>query len=136
MLHRILLVDDDINVSTGIKRTLRNKAIAIVVAENADEAIKVMEQVPIDILITDQRMPGLTGTELLKWACKNSPNTTRILLTGYLDPETAIQATNDGQIFKVFTKPYEALALLEGVRQALIEREQRLGLSDRVKLNQ
>jgi response regulator RpfG family c-di-GMP phosphodiesterase len=120
-MHKILLVDDDSNLLQGLKRQLR-KRFTVDTAENAVAGIdKIISSGPYSVVISDYKMPKVTGVSFLSEVQKITPESTRILLTGFADLEIAIKAVNEGQIFRLLTKPCPPeefiKALKDGIRQ-------------------
>jgi response regulator RpfG family c-di-GMP phosphodiesterase len=101
----VLYVDDEENNLIAFKATFR-RYFSVFIALSAIEAEVILSQNNIHVLITDQRMPGTLGTELLAKAAKDYPHQTRILLTGYSDIEALKDAVNKGQIFRYLQKPW------------------------------
>ncbi|WP_448520269.1 response regulator [Rhodoflexus sp.] len=126
-LARILYVDDEIDNLTIFKAAFR-KLYHIHTALSAKEALqKMRSQSPeeaFDILITDQRMPEMTGVELLEIAALEFPQTVRMMLTGYSDMEAIIRAINKGRIFRYLTKPWEIDALRLTIDEAFLMAQQ------------
>jgi signal transduction histidine kinase len=91
----------------------------VYLANSADEGIEIMTQIPIQLVITDQRMPKITGVEFLEKINEQYPDVTRILLTGYSDLDAIIGAINKGKIFKYISKPWKAEELKETIDTAL-----------------
>ena len=91
----------------------------MICAGSAAEALDIMAMKQIDLVISDDQMPGLTGTEFLAQVRKKYPNTTRIILTGHANLETAITSINEAEIYRFFTKPCNMLDLIVTVRLAL-----------------
>lgn len=118
----ILVVDDEIQVVAGIKIALRKAGFSVCTASSAREALQAFERRPIDVLVTDQDMPGMTGTELLAAVAEQSPQTFRIMLTGHARLEVALDAINSGGVDRFFTKPFDARLLAETVRDSLFIR--------------
>lgn len=104
----ILYVDDEVNNLTSFKATFRS-TFNIFTAISADEGRKILDEKiqDIQIIITDQRMPGMTGVEFLASIIKKYPEPIRILLTGYSDIQAVIDAVNKGQIYYYISKPWE-----------------------------
>lgn len=101
----ILYVDDEVNNLVAFKANFRLD-YQIFTAETAEEGMKILRENKIQIIITDQRMPGQTGVEFLERAIKEFPEAIRILLTGYTDINVVIDAINKGQIFRYLMKPF------------------------------
>lgn len=120
--YKILLVDDSSNVLKALKRSFVSEGYEIHTAQSAEDALKVLNAVGIDLIITDENMPGVSGTELLKKIKDLYPDTVRIMLTGVTDMGVAKRAINSGEIYKFFTKPWDDFELLLSVRYALKEK--------------
>jgi CheY-like chemotaxis protein len=119
--EKILLVDDEPNVLESLKRQLRNR-FEIKTAQSGEEALDALKSCgPFSLIVSDMRMPGMDGVQLLSRVKDMYPETVRIMLTGNADQETAVAAANSGQIFRFLTKPCStatlATALALGVRQ-------------------
>jgi response regulator RpfG family c-di-GMP phosphodiesterase len=106
MSHKILIVDDEPANLRLLERLFR-RDYDIIVAASGMEAMRMLEQHDVALIITDQRMPGMTGIELLKRTASIRPHTVRIILTGYTDVEALVEAINCGQVYKYVTKPWD-----------------------------
>ncbi len=105
MNRKALFVDDDVNLLESFRRQLRKKA-ELVTAEGAKAGIEAAaRQGPFAVVISDYNMPGMNGVDMLRVIRHGSPDTVRVLLTGHADLEIAIQAVNEGNIFRLLTKP-------------------------------
>ena len=105
MTTRILCVDDDSNILIGYQRALR-KQFQIEVALGGEEGLAaVRSQGPYAVIVADMRMPGMDGVELLAKVREIAPDTVRMMLTGNADQQTALEAVNQGHIFRFMTKP-------------------------------
>ncbi len=102
---KVLYVDDEEHNLMSFKATFRIK-YKVFTAISGEEAIKVMDSEPIDVIITDQRMPNMTGVQFLESILDRHPDPMRILLTGYADLNAVIDAVNKGKIFHYLTKPW------------------------------
>jgi len=121
MNPRVLLVDDDPNILSAYTRTLR-KRFRFDTAQGGEEALALLAgPEPYAVILSDMRMPGMDGIELLARAMALAPDSVRIMLTGNADQETAIEAVNRGNIFRFLTKPCDpetlALSLEAGIKQ-------------------
>ena len=120
-LPRVLCVDDEVELLAGLRRTLWRQYSIAVASNPADAEAMLVAEGPFAVVVSDLRMPGSDGITFLSRARQFSPNTVRILLTGYADVHTAIAAINDGNIFRFLTKPCApetlASALASAVRQ-------------------
>ena len=101
----ILYVDDELNNLISFKAVFRIK-YNVFTAISGEEAIKVLHNNPINIIVTDQRMPQMTGVEFLENILGEYPDPIRILLTGYADMNAVVDAVNKGKIFHYLTKPW------------------------------
>lgn len=102
----LLYVDDEENNLVSFKATFRLK-YNVTIALSADEAMKILEKKPFEIIITDQRMPNMTGIEFLEKVLEKYPDPIRILLTGFTDYNAVIDAVNKGKIYHYLSKPWK-----------------------------
>jgi two-component system probable response regulator PhcQ len=115
----VLLVDDDPHLLAGLRRALRSEPYEVVLAETAGAALNLLATTSVDVLVTDQRMPGMSGAEFLTTVRAEYPHVISIMLTGHADLATAISAINSGEVYRFFTKPCDAGSLADAIRQAL-----------------
>jgi signal transduction histidine kinase len=119
MKNKILCVDDEIDNLDALERLLR-KNYLLLRANSGQEALLILDKNPdIALIICDQRMPKMTGVEFLELSIKTHPETIRVLLTGYTDIESVIEAINKGNIFRYITKPWDSNDLLNTAKQAV-----------------
>ncbi len=114
---KILLVDDEERILRSLSMLLRTQ-YQIFATSDGHEALRILKQEKVHVIISDQRMPIMTGTELLRQAREIAPDTIRILLTGYSDADAALDALNDGEIFRYINKPWGPKELRETIAQA------------------
>ncbi len=114
----ILLVDDEANILNALKRVLRREGYQILTAESPDIAFDLLARHDVQVIISDQRMPGMSGTEFLERAKLLYPQTVRIILSGYTDLASITDAINRGAIYHFLTKPWEDEKLRTEVREA------------------
>lgn len=107
----ILVVDDDDNARHGLGLSLRSGGYRVSFAANAESALELLRLEPVDVVISDHRMPGMSGLEFLKLVRDRHPDTVRIMLTGHADMEMAIKAINQGEIYRFLTKPCDRVEL-------------------------
>jgi len=117
------LVDDDLNLLAGLRRTLRREPYEILVARGATEAFEVLGTKAIDVIVSDEAMPGMSGTDFLARVSLIYPETIRIILTGNATLDTAIRAINEGKVYRFLTKPCDPFDLAITIRQALEHRD-------------
>jgi CheY-like chemotaxis protein len=110
-LATILIVDDDPGVLNALKRTLHQEPYRVLTATDPMEALHLLATQPVRMVISDQRMPEMTGTELLLQVKLLYPEVVRVILTGYTDEEAIMAAINDGQVYKFLFKPWNSDAL-------------------------
>ena len=117
--HKILVVDDEPDNLDLLYRTFY-RDFKVIKANSGQDALEMLsEQGDIAVIISDQRMPGMSGTELLRVTADRYPNSIRIMLTGYTDVEDLVEAINEGKVFKYVTKPWEEEDLRTVVNQAV-----------------
>src|SRR5262249_23737579 len=90
----------------------------VLTASSGEAAQEVFARRPIDLVLTDQRMPRMPGVQLLEWVRQNHPKTIRLLMTGFAELDEAVEAINRGQIFRYLFKPWHTAELLQVLRQA------------------
>jgi response regulator RpfG family c-di-GMP phosphodiesterase len=118
--HCLLVVDDEPDVCDSVHDLLRRE-FRVLKAHGAEEGFRVMREEEVHIIMTDQRMPQITGVELLKKVKARNPKAVRMLFTGYADLESIIAAINQGHIYQFLRKPWQPEDLLAAVRQASYE---------------
>ena len=116
---KILVVDDELDNLDLLYRTFR-RDYKVLKTDNGTDALEILGQEnDVAVIISDQRMPNMSGTELLRLTAAKYPNTIRIILTGYTDVEDLVDAINAGKVFKYVTKPWDTSELQAIVKQAL-----------------
>ncbi len=121
--RRILLVDDEESILRSLRRLLRRENYEVITAGSGPDALTAMEECPAELIVSDQRMPGMTGTELLGEVRSRWPDTIRVILSGYSEINAIIDAVNDGEIYKYITKPWNDEELKLNIRRALEQYE-------------
>lgn len=119
MSHTVLLVDDEPNVLSGLTRLLRKEPYGILTANTAEEAAQLLENNSVDLIVSDEEMPGMSGTEFLARVAGEYPDTIRIVLTGRPTLPTALRAINEGKVYQFLTKPCNEIDLAITIRRAL-----------------
>jgi DNA-binding NtrC family response regulator len=117
--HTILFVDDDPRITGSLKALFRRK-YKVFVANSGDEALSILEQQQIDVLVSDQRMPEMLGSELLATVSRTYPQTMRILLTGFMDRQAIVDSINDGEVYRFINKPWENDEIDDVIAQAAL----------------
>ena len=119
MADKILFVDDEPLVLDGYRRMLHNE-FEVSSAIGGEQGLAIIrDSGPFAVVISDMRMPGMNGAEFLAEVRQKAPNTVRMLLTGYTDLNAAIDAVNEGNIFRYLTKPCEKNALIDAINKGL-----------------
>jgi CheY-like chemotaxis protein len=122
--HRTLLyVDDEVNLLAAIRRAMRQSGYRVLVASNAREAFEILATTEVGVIVCDQRMRGMSGTEFLERVKQMYPLAVRMVLSGYTDLQSVTDAVNRGAIFKFLTKPWVDTELDEALREAFAEFE-------------
>ncbi len=118
MKRTILYVDDEID-NTVVFEAAFEDDFNILLATSGQEALEMLEQTPVPVLVADQRMPQMTGVALFEIVRQRYPHTKRILLTGYTEPEAMLDAINKGQVFQYVKKPWDRATLMSILIRAL-----------------
>lgn len=119
MKNRILLVDDESNVLSALKRALFDEPLDIDSVTSAEEALEIMKKEHYKVVVSDERMLGMQGSEFLAQVKASHPNTVRIMLTGHATLEAAMKAVNEGEIYRFFSKPWDDQNLKFAIRSAI-----------------
>jgi YesN/AraC family two-component response regulator len=112
-------VDDEPNILSALKRLLRKEPYRVLTANDGQEALRQLSTDLVHIIISDQRMPGMSGTDLMAQVKDAYPDVLRIILTGYTDVDSITESINKGHIYKFFLKPWNDQNLTLEIRQAL-----------------
>ncbi|WP_051378831.1 EAL domain-containing protein [Derxia gummosa] len=127
MARTLLLLDDEPNILSALRRLLRRDGYTILATTDPAEAFHLLATRPVDVVISDQRMPEMSGTEFLKRVKDLHPGTMRLVLSGYTDVQSITDAINEGAIYKFLTKPWNDEHLRaqigEAFRRLEIERD-------------
>jgi len=120
--YELLLVDDELANLQKLQRTFMD-LYTVHMARSGEEALQILQKTPIDAIITDQKMPGMTGIEFLELSQKAYPNLVRIVLTGFTEVDDLIAAINTGKAHRYITKPWEPKDVLMAIRDSLEKME-------------
>jgi len=132
---RVLFVDDEPDFLAAIARNLRSSQFEVTTASSGNLAMDMLHKNgPFAVLVSDLRMPGMSGVELLRQARQAAPDTCRVLFTGQLDIEHALSAVNEGAIFRFMIKPCAIIAVVTTIKAAV--EQYRLVTAERVLLEQ
>lgn len=116
--NTVLLVDDEKPVLNALKRLIRPLKCTVLVTESPNEALRILDEQQIDLVISDMRMPEMSGERFLEQVAKQSPDTERIVMTAYSDPQATIDAINHGKVSRFMMKPWEDEDVLKVVRKS------------------
>lgn len=119
----LLLVDDEPSVAHALKRLLRRENLQILIADGGQAGLDILARHPVDVIISDQRMPGMTGVEFLKIAKTRYPEAIRIVLSGDSEMRSVTEAVNDGAIYKFLSKPWSDQQLCDCIEEAFLHKE-------------
>lgn len=136
MQPRILIVDDDPLVLDVLKEILSRGPYTVLAAPSGEEALELMDREPLDVVISDERMPGMKGSEFLAVVRQRHPNIVRIILTGHASVQSAIRAINESEIFRFLTKPANSKELHKAVEDALTHKNEMESSDNRYSLLQ
>lgn len=135
----ILFVDDEANVLSALRRSLRKEPYNLVFAQGPEEALELLRETPVDLIVSDHLMPSMDGLTLLKRVKEIQPQIIRVILTGHADLQMTIQAINEGEVFRFLTKPWNDLELkitLKNIVDFIDLRRQNQILMDKVDKQQ
>ncbi len=118
----ILVVDDESEILFSLRSLLR-RDFTVHTAQSGAEALGILQQHPVHVILTDQRMTAMTGVELLGRARVLRPESIRILFTGYADIKSVVEAINRGQVYRYLTKPWDPDELLDLLREACAQHD-------------
>jgi len=117
--HMVLCVDDEENILHSLKRLLRKEDYRLLTASSGAEGLKILEENDVQVVIADQRMPQMSGTDFLAIVKKRNPEAIRIILSGYTDVDSITESVNKGHIYKFLLKPWNDESLKIEISQAL-----------------
>lgn len=121
--QNLLLVDDEENVLKSLQRLLRRDGYTLHLATSAQQAFDILSKFPVDVILSDHRMPEQTGTEFLSKVKDMYPHTVRLMLSGYTEVHSVTDAINEGSIYKFLTKPWDEDQLRANIREAFKRHE-------------
>jgi DNA-binding NtrC family response regulator len=122
VLDKVLLVDDDPYLTEGLKRAWRKEPFSVLTAPSAEHALVTLAREDVAVVVSDEHMDGMAGSEFLSRVRAQHPNTVRILLTGNASLDLAVRAINSGEIYRFLTKPCHEQELAATIRQGLRHR--------------
>ncbi len=116
---KVLFVDDEKEILSSIRRQFRKENFDVVTCNSAKEALIILDKGEIQVIVSDERMPVMSGLELMKKVKQYYPETVRIILSGYTDSETIRDAINMGEIFRFISKPWTYDDVIKTVGEAM-----------------
>jgi len=122
----LLLVDDEPNILKALKRLLRRDGYTILLADGGAEALQLLEREAVNVIVSDHRMPIMTGIEFLAQVKQKYPDITRIVLSGFSDLDTITEAINEGNIYKFLAKPWDDTQIRTTIKEAFEQNELRI----------
>ena len=132
----LLLVDDEDSILSALKRLLRREAYRVLTANGGQAGLDELGRGRVDVIVSDQRMPGMSGVEFLHRAKVLYPDTVRMVLSGYADLQSITDAINQGAIYKFLSKPWDDAMLKAEIEEAFRHkalRDENRGLNQQVK---
>ena len=121
-LYTVVMVDDELNILQTLKRCFSREKYRIICANSGAEGLKLVADTEnVAVIVSDQRMPGMNGSEFLTRSREFAPDAIRMLLTGYSDIETTVDAMNEGGVTHYIGKPWEEAMLLQSVRDCVMQ---------------
>jgi len=117
----VLFVDDEEKVLTSLERALHDEPYNTLFACSGKEALEILQWQEVNVIVTDMRMPEVSGLELLRTVKKNFPHVIRMVLSGYADIDTLLAAINEGEIFRFIAKPWKSNEELRTIIRQAIE---------------
>ncbi len=123
MKHSVLIVDDEQSTRSLMNEALGKEPYELLMADSAEQALEILESRQVDVVVSDEMMPGMVGSEFLALVRKRYPDTIRMILTGHASIESAVRAINEGKIYHFFTKPCRIYDLAITIRKAIQQKE-------------
>ncbi|MFT6328188.1 MAG: response regulator RpfG family c-di-GMP phosphodiesterase [Bermanella sp.] len=123
-LFRVLFIDDEANILRTMKRIFHGKPFKIVLADSAQKAFEFMQTNTVHVVVSDMRMPGMSGSEFLAKVAKDFPQTYRIVLSGFADLESTLEVINKGQVHRFLQKPWNNEELIKAVENGIVQYRQ------------
>ena len=123
MDYTVLIVDDQELIRELLESALLRENYTVLSASSAEEALEILANQTVDVVISDEVMPGMSGSDFLSIVRKKHPDILRIILTGQAQIDSAIKAINEGEVYRFFTKPCNVVDLVVSVRQGLHQKE-------------
>jgi two-component system probable response regulator PhcQ len=123
MDYTVLIVDDQELIRDLLEEALKREHYSVLSAASAEQALALLESHPVDVVISDEVMPGMAGSDFLAIVRRKYPETIRMILTGRARLDSAIKAINEGEVYRFFTKPCNIVDLMVSIKQGLNQKE-------------
>ena len=123
-MPNLLIVDDEKQILNSLKRELRGTPWSVTACNDPQKAMHLLETKEFDVVISDYRMPRITGVQVLACARRHQPTTARIILSGYTDAGAMLQAVNEAELFRYLVKPWTPEELTDALSAALKKRKE------------
>ena len=120
--HTLLVVDDEVDVLESLRHQF-HRGYRVLTSVSGHQAIEILKKDNVELILTDQRMPGMSGDQFLREARRLKPDAIRMLFTGYADMQAVISAVNEGHIFRYIMKPWDSSELESIIRQGVEQYE-------------
>ncbi len=117
--YTLLFIDDEQSILRALQRLFRDESFLVLSADNASRGLEILEEMAVDLIICDHRMPGMSGLDFFKIVAEKHPDTIKILLTGFADLNMALEAINSCNLYRFILKPWNNDELRMTVRRAL-----------------
>lgn len=117
--YTVLFVDDEANILRSVRRALYKTDVNVLLADSGQSALKILASEPVHVVVSDMKMPQMSGAELLEVVAENYPDTFRVVLSGYADIEATISAVNKGRIHRYLQKPWDNQTLIKTIEDGL-----------------
>ena len=116
--HTVLFIDDELNILRALKRLLRAEQMTVLCTSRPREALELLERHPVQVVVSDQQMPEMCGTDLLSRVRDLHPGLVRMMLTGCMETPAVLDAVIRGEIHRVVPKPWDGAELRSAIREA------------------
>jgi len=117
--HTVLFVDDESNILSTLRRLCRREPFEVLTADSGSEALDLLREKPAQVIISDYRMPGMTGVEMLAQAKDIVPDSVRLILSGYADTQAVVESINKGEVYRFLGKPWDDQELVTVIHQSI-----------------
>ena len=117
--YTLLFVDYESNILRSVRRALYKTDVNVLLADSGQSALKILASEPVHVVVSDMKMPQMSGAELLEVVADNYPDTFRVVLSGYADIEATISAVNKGRIHRYLQKPWDNQTLIKTIEDGL-----------------